>query len=63
LIAAPSNRADRWRGPYLQENRMPEDPWKRPYQYRYPGVRNKTGYDVFSFGPDGVESEDDIGNW
>lgn len=63
LIAAPSSRAERWRGPYLQENKIPEDPWKRPYQYRYPGVRNKSGYDVFSFGPDGVESEDDIGNW
>ena len=63
LIAAPGNKADRWRGPYLQENKIPEDPWKRPYQYRCPGTRNKNGYDVFSFGPDGVENENDIGNW
>lgn len=63
LIAAPSSRADRWRGPYLQESKIPEDPWKRPYQYRYPGTKNKSGYDVFSFGPDGVENENDIGNW
>ena len=63
LITAPANKADRWRGPYLQENKIPEDPWKRPYQYRYPGTHNKNGYDVFSFGPDGIENENDIGNW
>jgi general secretion pathway protein G len=44
-------------------NRLPVDPWKNPYQYRYPGTKNTDGYDVFSFGPDGVESADDIGNW
>lgn len=63
LITAPSNRADRWRGPYLQENKMPLDPWGNPYQYRYPGTHNKYGYDVFSFGKDGVENENDVGNW
>ncbi len=63
LVTAPGGKGDRWRGPYLQENKIPEDPWKRPYQYRYPGTRNKNGYDVFSFGPDGVENENDIGNW
>ncbi len=62
LITAPGGK-DRWNGPYLQENKIPEDPWKRPYQYRYPGTRNKGGYDVFSFGQDGVENENDIGNW
>lgn len=64
LITAPSNsKADRWRGPYLSENKIPLDPWKNPYQYRYPGTHNKSSYDVFSFGPDGVENENDIGNW
>ncbi len=64
LITPPSNsKADRWRGPYLSENKIPLDPWKNPYQYRYPGTRNKGGYDVFSYGPDGVENENDIGNW
>jgi general secretion pathway protein G len=64
LITAPANKADRWRGPYLQENKIPEDPWKRPYQYRYPGTHNKNGYDVFSFGPSGQEDEKTIiGNW
>jgi general secretion pathway protein G len=64
LITPPGNsKADRWRGPYLSENKIPLDPWKNPYQYRYPGTHNKSSYDVFSFGPDGVENENDIGNW
>jgi general secretion pathway protein G len=40
-----------------------QDPWRRPFQYRYPGKHNPQSFDVYSFGPDGVESEDDIGNW
>jgi len=64
LITAPANKADRWNGPYLQENKIPEDPWKRPYQYRYPGTHNKNGYDVYSLGPSGQEDEKTIiGNW
>jgi general secretion pathway protein G len=39
------------------------DPWGSKMQYRNPGKRNPQGCDVFSFGPDKVESADDIGNW
>lgn len=40
---------------------LPEDPWGRPYQYRQPGqVR---AVELFSLGPDGVESHDDIVAW
>lgn len=39
---------------------LPDDPWSNPYQYRNPGRKNPNSYDVFSFGPDGVESADDI---
>ncbi len=63
LITAPPAKADRWRGPYLQDGKMPLDPWGRPFQYRSPGTHNKENYDLFSFGPDGIESEDDIKNW
>ena len=63
LVSAPPQRADRWRGPYLSEPKLPTDPWGRPYQYRYPGTHNKHSYDLFSFGPDGQESEDDVRNW
>lgn len=43
--------------------KLPEDPWKRPFGYRFPGEKNKGGYDLWSLGPDGIESEDDITNW
>ena len=42
---------------------VPKDPWKRELRYVYPARRSKADYDVFSLGPDGVESADDIGNW
>lgn len=64
LITPPASKADQWHGPYLQDNKLPLDPWHEPYIYRYPGVKNKTGYDVFSKGPDKTEgTKDDIGNW
>jgi general secretion pathway protein G len=64
LITAPANKADRWRGPYLQDNKLPVDPWGEPYQYRYPGTKNKSGFDLWSKGPDKADgTEDDIGNW
>ena len=55
---APEPR--RWKK-LLEE--LPKDPWNRDYVYRFPGVKNPTGFDIFSLGPDGIESEDDIGNW
>jgi general secretion pathway protein G len=65
LLTAPANKADRWRGPYVKETSgIPVDPWKQPYQYRYPGVKNKNGYDLWSKGPDEQDgTPDDIGNW
>lgn len=56
--AVPPN----WK-PYL--DKLPADPWGRPYQYLNPGVRGEI--DVFSFGADGqAGGEDknaDIGSW
>jgi general secretion pathway protein G len=65
LVTAPANKAGSWRGPYVvEEAGIPLDPWKQPYQYRFPGVKNKNGYDLWSKGPDGQDgTEDDIGNW
>ena len=65
LLAPPANKGDRWRGPYVKEDSgIPLDPWKQPYQYRYPGVKNKNGYDLWSKGPDEQDgTADDIGNW
>ena len=56
--AIPGN----WR-PYL--DKLPADPWGRPYQYLNPGVKGEV--DVLSFGADGQaggEGKDaDIGSW
>lgn len=64
LVKAPGGKEARWKGPYLEE--VPLDPWGNAYQYRFPGSKNVNaarGYDIWSHGPDGVESADDIGNW
>ena len=64
LITPPATRAEQWHGPYLADGKLPVDPWQEPYVYRYPGTHNKTGYDIFSKGPDKTEgTKDDIGNW
>ncbi|XAH22695.1 type II secretion system major pseudopilin GspG [Xylophilus sp. GW821-FHT01B05] len=49
--------------PYLEK--LPNDPWGRPYQYLNPGVRGEV--DVMSFGADGQSGGEgknaDIGSW
>ena len=55
---APAN----WK-PYLEK--LPNDPWGRPYQYLNPGVKGEI--DVMSFGADGQAGGEgknaDIGSW
>lgn len=66
MVVAPANKAERWRGPYIDapSGRIPADPWGEAYRYRFPGTRNPGGYDLYSLGPDKTEgTEDDIGNW
>ena len=50
-------------GGYLE--RLPNDPWARPYQYLNPGIKGEI--DVFSLGADGQPGGDgpnaDIGSW
>ena len=53
-----------WRqGGYLE--RLPNDPWGRPYQYLNPGINGEI--DVFSLGADGQRGGEganaDIGSW
>ena len=64
LCTAPAGKADKWQGPYIKDGKMPLDPFNEPYGYRYPGTKNKNGYDVFSKGKDKTaDTADDIGNW
>lgn len=60
LIQAPSD-AQNWRGPYLQTDQIPLDPWGSEYIYQRPGQHNKTSYDLSSSGPPGGEKV--IANW
>ena len=56
--AVPPN----WRS-YL--SKLPADPWGRPYQYIFPGVKGEI--DIFSLGADGQAGGEgknaDIGSW
>ncbi len=64
LVTRPAAKSDRWFGPYIDGGKIPLDPWGEPYQYAYPGTRNKSSYDLWSKGPDRqTGTEDDIGNW
>jgi general secretion pathway protein G len=64
LVKKPSagNVPGNWR-PYL--DKLPNDPWGKPYQYLYPGVKGEI--DIFSLGADGQAGGDgknaDIGSW
>jgi general secretion pathway protein G len=52
LVQKPTN-VDNWNGPYLKGNKVPLDPWSRPYVYRYPSQRAGADYDLCSLGPSG----------
>jgi general secretion pathway protein G len=64
LVRKPTSGAvaPNWR-PYL--DKLPADPWGRPYQYINPGVKGEI--DVFSFGADGQPGGEgknaEIGSW
>src|SRR5882757_8408792 len=60
LIQAPRD-AQSWRGPYLQSDVIPKDPWGSDYIYENPGRHNPTSYDLSSMGPPGGDKL--IGNW
>lgn len=51
----------KWKGPYIRK--IPKDSWGNPYLYVCPGIHNTQDYDLSSYGPDGIESADDITNW
>ena len=58
-VTAPEPK--NWKGPYIEGNEIPPDPWGNDYVYLNPGERNLQGYDLYSWGPDGQpNTEDDI---
>jgi len=63
LMIRPRDAQNTWKGPYLQKDRVPLDPWKQPYVYEYPGRHNPTSYDLYTKGKDGQGGTNTIGNW
>ena len=64
LVTPPQDPNAKWpEGGYL--DRVPKDPWNRPYMYLQPG--NQGEFDIYSLGRDGQQGGDgpdaDIGNW
>ncbi len=64
LVNKPDDPDIKWpEGGYSQ--RLPQDPWNRPYLYLQPG--NNGEYDIYTFGRDGEQGgegpDGDIGNW
>ena len=63
LITEPGN-AKGWNGPYVKPSLL-KDPWKREYEYRYPGEHGD--FDLWSLGADGQPGGEgknaDINNW
>jgi general secretion pathway protein G len=62
LVTQPSNdpRPARW---YQLFKELPTDPWGNGYIYKNPGLKNPSGYDLYSAGPDrqADTSDDDWG--
>ena len=52
LINKPPG-VNRWSGPYLKGDKVPEDPWGRPFVYRSPSQRPGHEFDLYSMGPAG----------
>lgn len=64
LVTPPQDPSARWpSGGYL--DRLPRDPWDRPYLYLHPG--NQGEFDVYTLGRDGQQGGEgldaDVGNW
>jgi general secretion pathway protein G len=72
LVEKPSigRVPNNWReGGYLEENKIPKDPWGFDYHYQCPGTHNPQSFDLWSYGADnqegsqqGIENED-VTNW
>ncbi len=64
LFNAPAG-VENWSGPYLKKNKVPDDPWHRPYTYTSPGEHGD--YDLSTLGKDNAEGgekdDSDIVSW
>lgn len=54
LVMQPDTdpKPSRW---YQLFKELPKDPWHNPYVYRCPGLKNPSGYDLYSAGPNRID--------
>ncbi|MBR4597748.1 MAG: type II secretion system major pseudopilin GspG [Opitutales bacterium] len=62
LLSAPLGLEKKWKGPYIPCKKL-LDPWGNDYLYTFPSTQGDGEYDLWSRGPDGIPSADDIANW
>jgi len=55
LVSKPSGIAN-WRGPNMTGEKVPADPWGRPFVYHNPSQRAGHEFDLYSLGPAGQET-------
>jgi general secretion pathway protein G len=57
--------AKRWKGPYVELEEAPEDPWVNKYYYKVNSEGSKHPYELLSYGPNGKGSpkEEHISVW
>lgn len=59
----PPTQRNKWRGPYVKGENVLADAWGGEFEYHAPPARYKKEfryYEIYSFGIDGEESDDDI---
>jgi len=59
LVKNPNADKYKYWTQYLKK--IPIDPWGKKYKYLNPGLHGE--FDIYSLGPDGNQSNDDVGNW
>ena len=60
LVQPPGEMSNRkWGGPFLQTDKLPQDPWGNPYKYSKEEAKNRVT--IISPGPDGqIKTVDDV---
>jgi general secretion pathway protein G len=53
LVEKPTD-ASNWSGPYIQNKKVPLDPWGKPFVYRSPSTRGDHEYDLCTYGAHGA---------
>jgi general secretion pathway protein G len=54
LLSPPADLEEKWKGPYLKKSEV-YDPWENPYIYVEEGEINMGGFDLISYGADGMD--------